>query len=138
MVSLVHFLAEEDIAKINRCLQESLAPFLIILFGSCAKGTMRSDSDIDIAFFSEKDYDAYEVFIAAQELAALMRRDVDLVDLSRASTVMKAQIVSVGRVIHCSNEAHRMVFFMNTLKEYAVLNEHRLPVLAKIAGRGSN
>ena len=131
----MHFLGEENIATINHFLQKSMAPFLLILFGSCGKGSMRSDSDVDIAFLSEKEYGAYEVFIIAQELATLIGRDVDLVDLCRASSVLKAQIVSSGKVIYCADEAQRMVFFMNALKEYAVLNEHRLPVMAKIVGR---
>ena len=81
---------------------------MIVLFGSSVKGSMRNDSDVDIAFFSEQDYDSYEVFMVAQELATIIRRDVDLIDLSKVSTVMKAQIVSSGRVIYCSDELRRM------------------------------
>lgn len=135
MVRRVYSLGEEDLGKIKLFLQKSLEPFLLVLFGSSVKGAMRSDSDIDIAFLSEKNYDAYEVFMTAQELAAIIKRDVDLMDLSKASTVLKAQIVSSGRVIYCSNETGRMNFFMKSLKEYAVLNEQRLPVITKIAGR---
>jgi predicted nucleotidyltransferase len=132
----MHCLAEEDRAAINRLLQKALDPCLIMLFGSCVKGSMRQDSDVDIAFLSVPEYNAYEVFMTAQELAAVIGRDVDLVDLHSASTVMKAQIVSSGRVIYCSDEARRMIFFMNTLKEYALLNERRQPVLAGMAGAG--
>lgn len=111
---------------------------MIVLFGSSVKGSMRNDSDVDIAFFSEQDYDSYEVFMVAQELATIIRRDVDLIDLSKVSTVMKAQIVSSGRVIYCSDELRRMNLFMKILKDYAVLNEQRLPVMVKIAERGLN
>lgn len=134
----MYFLSEEDVDKANCHLQKSLAPFLIILFGSCVKGSIRNDSDVDIGFLSSQDHAAYEVFMAAQELAALIGRDVDLVDLSKASTVMKAQIVSSGKVIYCSDEVRRKVFFMKALKEYAVLNEQRMPVLAKISGQGGS
>lgn len=135
MVKQVHFLREEDAVEIKLFLQKALEPFLVIVFGSAAKGSIRNDSDIDIAFLSEQNHSAYEVFMIAQELATKLGRDVDLLDLSKASTVMKAQIVNSGRVLHCSNEQRRMDFFMKTLKEYAVLNEQRQPVLAKIAGR---
>lgn len=129
-------LAEQDVQKIIEYLEQTLSPFLLILFGSCAKGMMRSDSDVDIAFYSDGEYSPYEVFMTAQELAAVIGRDVDLLDLRKASTVMKAQVVSSGRVIYCTDEVRRMTFFMNSLKEYAVLNEHRDPVLAKIKSRG--
>ena len=33
-------------------LTENLSPFLIVLFGSTAKGSTHKDSDIDIAFLS--------------------------------------------------------------------------------------
>lgn len=134
----MNFLHEDDIAKITLFLQKSLDLFLIVLFGSSVKGSMRNDSDVDIAFFSEQDYDSYEVFMVAQELATIIRRDVDLIDLSKVSTVMKAQIVSSGRVIYCSDELRRMNLFMKILKDYAVLNEQRLPVMVKIAERGLN
>ena len=74
-VKRVQFLHEEDMAQIKLFMQSSLDPFLIILFGSAVKGLMRSDSDVDIAFLSEQEYDAYAVFMAAQELAALIGRD---------------------------------------------------------------
>jgi hypothetical protein len=37
------------------------------------------------------------VFLAAQELAAAFGRDVDLVDLSRASAVLKAEVLRSGQ-----------------------------------------
>ena len=45
----MNFLHEDDIAKITLFLQKSLDLFLIVLFGSSVKGSMRNDSDVDIA-----------------------------------------------------------------------------------------
>ena len=129
------YLDDHDLQQVILYLQSKLSPFLIILFGSCVRGTMRSDSDVDLAFLSDEKQDVYEIFMMAQELAAKLSRDVDLVDLQSASTVMKTQIVSSGRVIFCNDEVRRMTFFMNTLKEYAVLNEERRPVLLAIRQR---
>jgi len=130
-------LAETQITKIIQCLQGTLSPWLILVFGSWATGRAREDSDIDIAFLSDAKNNSYDVFMTGQALAVQLGMDVDLLDLSEASAVLKAQIVSGGRVLYCSDEARRMVFFMRTLKEYAVLNEERAPILTEIAERGS-
>ena len=69
-------------------IRQRTGAFLIILFGSYAKGLARGDSDIDIAYAGEQTLSAYDNFMLAQELAALLGRDVDLLDLSQVSTVM--------------------------------------------------
>ncbi|WP_235907211.1 nucleotidyltransferase domain-containing protein [Niallia circulans] len=51
-----------------------------------------------------KVQDKYILFIAAQELAAQIGQDVDLIDLGSASTVFQAQIVHTGKIIYCTNE----------------------------------
>ncbi|MDQ0257043.1 putative nucleotidyltransferase [Evansella vedderi] len=68
-------------------LVEHVSPFFIILFGSTVKGTMKNNSDLDIAFLSNKKLDKYQLFMIAQELATKLNRDVDLIDLNQASTV---------------------------------------------------
>lgn len=53
----------EDVKRtIVEFLNETLSPWLIILFGSLIKGNFRKNSDIDIAYFSDKDIDNYERF----------------------------------------------------------------------------
>ena len=127
-------LLKNEIVKI---LKDKFDPILIYIFGSYAKGELREDSDIDIAFLSEKQYSAYEVFMLAQELADILKRDVDLVDLSDSSTVFKAQVVGKGIIIYSKDERRRIEFQVRTLKEYAILNEDRQIVLDNIKKRGS-
>ncbi|WP_191090769.1 type VII toxin-antitoxin system MntA family adenylyltransferase antitoxin [Niallia endozanthoxylica] len=123
---------------ITDVLTEKLSPFLIILFGSTVKGNVRQSSDIDIAFLSDdKVSDQYEIFLIAQELASKLQRDVDLIDLSQASTVFQAQVVSTGKVIYCTDEHKRVQFEMKTLKMYTKLNEERSPILKNIEESGT-
>ncbi|WP_258049710.1 type VII toxin-antitoxin system MntA family adenylyltransferase antitoxin [Clostridium weizhouense] len=110
--------------------------FSCALFGSAAKGTLRDDSDIDIAFLTEKDVDSYECFIKAQELADIFKREVDLINLNTSSTVFKAQVIGTGKRIYCSDDTKRMFFEMRALKSYAMLNEEREVILKKIKERG--
>jgi len=126
-----------DLKSIVDVLSDRVGAYLIILFGSYGKGQAREDSDIDIAFLADEECDSYETYILAQELAGMVGRDVDLVNLRMASTVMKAQIVSSGTVIYCTDEVRRMNYFMKTFKEYALLNEERAIVLREIERRGS-
>ncbi|NLU50144.1 MAG: nucleotidyltransferase domain-containing protein [Syntrophomonadaceae bacterium] len=129
-------LNRREIALITKHLTDKLAAYLIIVFGSAARGRLRPDSDIDLAFLSKYEFSQYDVFMAAQELAGILDRDVDLVDLSKASTVFQAQIVGKGKVLFCSDDKERMVFAMTALKKYAKLNEERACILAKVTERG--
>lgn len=106
-------------------LRKKINPYLIMLFGSINKDYFRNDSDIDIAFLSDFNLSQYDIFMLAQELADILKRDVDLVDLNKASTVFKVQIISTGRIIYSSDEYRRATFMMRALKEYALLNEER-------------
>jgi uncharacterized protein len=119
-------------------LTKSLSPFLIVLFGSIAKGTSHNESDIDIAYLSDKKcLDRYEIFMISQELAAKLGRDVDLIDLNQASTVFQAQIIHTGKVIYCIDDKKRQQFELKTLKMYTKLNEERFPVLKRIDESGA-
>ena len=118
-------------------IRQRTGAFLIILFGSYAKGLARGDSDIDIAYAGEQTLSAYDNFMLAQELAVLLGRDVDLLDLSQASTVMKAQVVAYGKVVFCSDEGKRQYLYMRALKEYATLHEERAVIVDSITYRGA-
>jgi uncharacterized protein len=121
-------------------LVERLSPFLIVSFGSFAKGTAHQGSDIDIAFLRDVQHsnlDSYDLFLLSQEIAAKIGKDVDLVDLHKASTVFQAQILHTGNVIYCNAEDKKARFEMVVLKKYAKLNEERSPILKKIHESGT-
>lgn len=84
-------------------LKDAVSPYVIYLFGSAATGHVRPDSDIDIAFLSDKR-SLDQRFMLAQQSAERLQRNVDLIDLKQASTVFQAQIVSSGKVIYCADE----------------------------------
>jgi uncharacterized protein len=118
--------------KVVELLKERVKPIIIYVFGSYARGELREDSDIDIAFLSNHSFSSYNVFMLAQKLADILGRDVDLVDLSNSSTVFKAQVVGRGTVIFCEDEERKIEFQMRVFKEYAMLNEDRQVVLEAI------
>jgi predicted nucleotidyltransferase len=130
-------LNEHQLELIKKTLIQQLNPHLIVLFGSAAAGKLRNDSDIDIAFLSDQPFDAYQIFMIAQQLASKLNFDVDLINLNEASTVFKSQIVGHGVILYDSEPTRRMYYYMNALKAYAMLNEERQPILDKIKERGA-
>ncbi len=117
-------------------LTKEFSAILIILFGSAVTNKTHADSDIDIAFISETKHNNLQIYNAAQDLAHLLKRDVDLIDLTEVSPVMQAQVITKGKIIHDEKPEIRMEFFILALKKYTRLNEEREVVIKKIRERG--
>lgn len=122
---------------INNIIIDKTGAVIIILFGSAASGRMREDSDIDIAFLSDKNMSECEVFEIAQELGNELGKDVDLIDLRKASTVFKANILGTGKIIYSADEKRKYEFQIRTFKEYSLLNEERKEILDRVRERGT-
>ncbi|GGK28890.1 hypothetical protein GCM10010965_22170 [Caldalkalibacillus thermarum] len=123
--------------RIIDVLTTKLSPWVIYLFGSYAQGTERPDSDLDLAVAAESVVEPYTLFMTGQEIASLIDKEVDLVNLKAASTVFQVQIISTGQVIYCTNENRRLQYEATILKMYARLNEERKAILDGIKERGS-
>ncbi|KIM13249.1 MAG: hypothetical protein KU38_00900 [Sulfurovum sp. FS08-3] len=103
-----------------------LKPKLIIIFGSYAKNSYHSRSDIDIAFYSEVKIDNYQRWLLAQDIAMGLNIDVDLVDMQSANDVLRFEIASTGKVILNKNMDS---FLDRCYTSYFVLNEDRKEIL---------
>jgi uncharacterized protein len=126
-----------DFQTIVQFLVKKINPYVIYLFGSEAQQQARQDSDIDLAFLSERTLSHYERFMIAGELASILNCDVDLVDLKEATTVFQAQVVGKGKVLYCADDDKKAQFEMKVFKEYAKLNEERAEILERIRKRGA-
>lgn len=113
-------------------------PDLIALyrFGSQERGTAGPYSDVDLAILSREPIPNLRRFELAQELATELHRDVDLVDLGTASTVMKMQVLSTGICLVSQDESARQEFEMYAYSDYARLNEERREIAKGITKRG--
>jgi predicted nucleotidyltransferase len=107
----------------------------LYLFGSAVRGELGPASDLDLAFLASRSPRPSEVFDAAQDLAARLGRDVDLVDLRRASTVLQAQVVGNGQRLFTGDVAATQTFEMLALSDYAWLEERRASALRAFVGR---
>ena len=109
----------------------------IYLFGSRSLGSQHADSDIDLALLSKHKLPETTTWALAQTLAVKYSRDVDLIDLHQASTVMRMQVISKGQRIYCSKEQSCERFEDFVFSDYARLNEERAGILEDIGQRGA-
>jgi predicted nucleotidyltransferase len=112
---------------------QSLVPFqpaVIYVFGSYGTQGQHPLSDLDLAFLPMSLVDAYCVFEMSNCLANALGMEVDLVDLSHATTVMRKEVLRTGHAIEVSQESKMREFEMRTLSDYARLNEERHEILA--------
>lgn len=126
----------DDNALIERIRKSVPSLIALYRFGSQAKGTARPDSDIDLAVLARDPIPNMRRFELAQELATQLHRDVDLVDLRTASTVMRMQVLSTGTCLDAPEEPARREFEMYAYADYARLNEERRELVKGITERG--
>lgn len=109
----------------------------IYRFGSWITPDEHAGSDVDLALLPDQPLDTLARWELAQDLALLLKRDVDLVDLRAASTVLRAQVVATGERIYCADVSACEVFEYLAFSNYAHLNEARRGILEDIRKRGS-
>lgn len=109
----------------------------IYIFGSFHQASTNTDSDLDIAVWAKKIISSSVLWDLATALSTICHREVDLVDLHSASTVMKIQIIHYGRKIFCANEFENDRYEDYVYSSYARLNEERAGILEDIRIRGS-
>lgn len=109
----------------------------VYTFGSAGTPYERPTSDVDLAFLSARTEDTVVVWNVSQAIATKLGRDVDLVDLRKASSVMAANIIANGTQLLCTDKNQCAEFEAHTLSDYARLNEERAGILKDIQARGS-
>lgn len=125
---------ETIIDTLKRAIPELRA---IYLFGSHARGDATQESDVDIAVLAARPLEAVTRYDLAQALAGAVNRDVDLLDLRTASTVMRMQVLASGQCLYRREEREVSAFEDFVFTDYARLNEERASILADIRERGT-
>lgn len=110
----------EEVFKRNlQYLKEKYDIKLIYIFGSCAKGTNKKNSDLDIAVLLGGDYAPFKKLELIGDLIEIFKRDdVDLVVLNEANPVLRHQVIKYGKIIFEESEEVRVNFEVQTLREY--------------------
>lgn len=129
---------EQPIAMLVEKLREAFPALISVYrFGSYGTKYERPDSDLDLAVYAGTAMPVIELWRTAQDLASDIGRDVDLVDLASASTVMRAQVIHNGGRVYCADRLACETFEVYAYSSYARLNEERRGILEDIQRRGS-
>ncbi len=104
----------------------------IYIFGSFAENNFNKSSDIDIAYLSDTKISPVQKWKLANDLASILKRDIDLVDLKSANTIFKFQIVSKGERIFCKNITKVESFETLVWSFYIRFQEERRPIIEQI------
>lgn len=109
----------------------------VILFGSTATGHARADSDVDIAVFGAAPFDAPQMFEARMACEALLKKQVDLIDLRKAPTVLQMQILKDGRYLLGQKSPLAGAFELFIARSYEDLQIKRRGLMQDIVARGT-
>ena len=102
----------------------------------CTYGTEDEwpDSDVDIAVLLPpvlaKETGSMMMSPLHRALGSLFRRDVDLINVRRVSTVFQKEIIMADRRIFCADRYAADEFEMLVLSYYQRLNEERADIIA--------
>jgi predicted nucleotidyltransferase len=125
-------------AEAIRILTASIPDVIAVYrFGSSADGTALPTSDVDLAFLAHHALDPVRRFELQEQLALALRRNVDLVDLRAASTVMRMQVLSRGLVLAAPRAGEQARFESYVYASYARLNEERKAILEQVRREGT-
>lgn len=120
------------------CMKETVPGLLVVYrFGSQSQGTARPGSDVDLAVLAQNRLVPTMLVGLRQDLAIILNREVDLIDIRAASTVMQMQVLSTGECLFSGDDRARELFEMIVYSSYARLNEERAGILDDVRTRGS-
>jgi predicted nucleotidyltransferase len=109
----------------------------IYIYGSMSKGEGRSDSDVDIAILTDKPLRVQDVILIKAKLERMLKRDVDLLDLRRASTEMAYQVTTDGICILGEESEKTGLFDVAISSMYFDLELSRRDIVKDVLKRGS-
>ncbi len=108
---------------------------LVYLFGSHETEYEKASSDIDVAVLPRVAFGALRCFELQEKLSLLLKRDVDMIDLSTASTVMRFEIVAKGRLLYAQDENTRVSFEGLAVSMYLRFEEERRHIIENFIGK---
>jgi predicted nucleotidyltransferase len=112
----------------------------IYLFGSYGTEDEWAESDVDVAVLLPPDESKKRGSMAMSDLAlvlqSLLKKDVDLINLRRVSTVLQKEVAAADRRIYTGDPYAADEFEMLALSNYQKLNEERSGIIASALADG--
>ena len=132
----------EEIKEKLECIKQYLTSNFeceaILLFGSYARNTQNSESDIDLAIKLKKEIQPKELFEIKRKLEDILEKDVDLIDLDNTQDGIRYEILINGIIIYVKDEFKFELYKLDMYREYLELNESRKEIIANIKKGGNS
>ena len=109
----------------------------VYLFGSIVTDTFHESSDVDIAFLGDHGLSGNEVWDLGQNLTNVLNRNVGLVDLKNANTVMQMEVIGKGKSVYSCSEREQGSFEDHVFQMYLTLNDDRREIIQGVYDDGS-
>ena len=132
----------EEIKEKLECIKQYLTSNFeceaILLFGSYARNTQNSESDIDLAIKLKKEIQPKELFEIKRKLEDILEKDVDLIDLDNTQDGIRYEILINGIIIYVNDEFKFELYKLDMYREYLELNESRKEIIDNIKKGGNS
>ena len=109
----------------------------IYLYGSVVTEMFRSDSDVDIALLVLEPVTVDDVMHLKDELGLLLRRDIDILDMRRASVEMAFSVLRSSIQIFSKDLLSVGLYETALMSMWADLQIDRREIVADVQKRGS-
>lgn len=96
--------ANDILSQVTNLLEAEQGLKLAIVYGSAAAGSLRPDSDVDLALLFDHPLSAERKMDIATRLERELLRTLDLTDLSNLSGTILKQVLCKGRILIQSEE----------------------------------
>jgi uncharacterized protein len=129
---------DHDTTRILALLHSELPGLVAVYrYGSSGSAAETPESDVDVAVLPEAPLAAEALWRIRGALAEALGRDVDLVDLLRVTTVLKAEVLESGRLVYARDASKVDAFEVQVMSMLAQLNLERAEILEDIRARGT-
>lgn len=127
---------EERLETIKKMILEKIDCEAILLFGSYARGTQNTESDIDIAIKPKQKISKKEIFETRLNLEETIENDIDLINLDDINDDFRYEILMNGKTLYCKNELKFELYKLVKYQEYFDLNESRQSIIERVKNGG--
>ncbi|GAB6178661.1 hypothetical protein JCM16814_35530 [Desulfobaculum senezii] len=107
-----------------------------IVYGSASAGTMRADSDVDVAILADKPLSLEARLDIILELSLALGREVDVLDLHTAHGLILRQILTKGTVALKRSTVAYARLMKRMLLDYADMEPMRRTIVQNSLQRG--
>jgi len=125
-----------DIPAIKKTLAEYLHPHadFAFVFGSIVSGHFCSESDVDCAAFFRSAPDWRALIGMQAALAEMLGRDVDVISLNTADSIITMQVLANGELLFCSDRDAVNCFRAQKISEYLDFKQSRACIEKRMQG----